>query len=187
MSGEVPKSGTGRSSPAAWAMPEGPQDALYDIPVSTAHVGVFRGGTALNIVPDTCEILFEVRTIGGEDPDALVAEVERHIREDLEPRMRAADSGAGIDFEVYAGFPALDTAPGAEVVTLAKTLAGRNDHSKVAYGTEAGLFQSTADIPTIVIGTGSIEQAHKADEWIAAEQLAKCEAFVDRPIERCSR
>jgi acetylornithine deacetylase len=166
---------------------EGPQDALYDIPVSTAHVGVLRGGTALNIVPDACEILFEVRTIGAEDPDALVAEVERHIREDLEPRMRAVDQGTGIDFEVYAGFPGLDTAPDAEIVTLAKTLAGRNDYAKVAYGTEAGLFQTIADVPTVVIGPGSIEQAHKADEWIAAEQLAKCEAFVDRLIERCSR
>ena len=187
MSGEVPKSGTGRSSPAAWAMPEGPQDTLYDIPVSTAHVGVFRGGTALNIVPDTCEILFEVRTIGGEDPDALVAEVERHVREDLEPRMRAVDSGTGIDFEVYAGFPGLDTTPDSEVVTLAKTLAGRNNYTKVAYGTEAGLFQTIAEVPTVVIGPGSIEQAHKADEWIAAEQLASCEAFVDRLIEGCSR
>ncbi len=165
----------------------GPRDPLYDVPVSTAHVGVLQGGTALNIVPDRCEILFEVRTIGGEDPDALVAEVERHIREDLEPRMRAVGPGTGIDVEVYAGFPGLDTAPEAAVVTLAKALAGRNDHAKVAYGTEAGLFQTVADIPTVVIGPGSIEQAHKADEWIAAEQLAQCEAFVDRLIDRSRR
>ncbi len=165
----------------------GPRDPLYDVPVSTAHVGVLRGGTALNIVPESCEILFEVRTIAGEDPDALVAEVERYAREELEPRMWAVDAGTGIDVEVYAGFPGLDTAPDAEVVTFAKALAGRNDHAKVAYGTEAGLFQTIAEIPTVVIGPGFIDQAHKADEWIAAEQLAKCEAFVDRLIERCSR
>jgi acetylornithine deacetylase len=163
-----------------------PQDALYDVPVSTAHVGVLQGGTALNIVPDTCSILFEFRTVAGVDPDALVAEVERYAREVLEPRMRAVDPATGIDFDVYAGFPGLDTAPDAEVVTLAKALAGRNDHAKVAYGTEAGLFQSIAEVPTVVIGPGSIDQAHKADEWIETEQLAKCEAFIERLIERCS-
>jgi acetylornithine deacetylase len=166
---------------------EGPSDPLYDVPVSTAHVGVLQGGTALNIVPDACEILFEVRTIGGEDPDALVAEVERYVRTELEPRMRAVEPATGIDFEVYAGFPGLDTAPDAGVVTVAKALAGRNDHAKVAYGTEAGLFQTIAQIPTVVIGPGFIDQAHKADEWIAMDELAKCEAFLDRLIERCSR
>jgi acetylornithine deacetylase len=150
-------------------------------------VGVLQGGTALNIVPDACEILFEVRTVGGEDPDALVAEVERYVRTELEPRMRAVQPATGIDFEIYAGFPGLDTAPDAGVVTLAKALAGRNDHAKVAYGTEAGLFQTIAEVPTVVIGPGFIDQAHKADEWIALDELAKCEAFLDRLIARCSR
>ena len=55
----------------------------------------------------------------------------------------------------------------------------------MAFGTEAGLFQHVAGIPTVVIGPGSIEQAHKPDEWIALEQLAACAAFVDRLVRRC--
>jgi acetylornithine deacetylase len=168
-------------------MREGGRDPLYDVPHSTGHVGILRGGTALNIVPDSCELLFEFRVIGGDDADALVGEIEAFARRELEPGMKAVDPSCGIDLEVYAGFPGLDTPPDAPVVTLAKSLAGRNDHAKVAYGTEAGLFQTIAEIPTVVIGPGFIDQAHKADEWIAAEQLAKCEAFVDRLIERCSR
>jgi acetylornithine deacetylase len=164
---------------------EGPRDELYDVPHSTAHVGFMRGGVAVNIVPDHAEILFEFRTIGGVDPDALVAEVVRHAREVLEPRMHKVDPGAGFDFEVVSGFPGLDTPPEAEVVTLAKQLAGQDRHSKVAFGTEAGLFDEIARIPTVVIGPGSIEQAHKADEWIALDQLHACAAFVDRLIERC--
>jgi acetylornithine deacetylase len=163
----------------------GSRDELYDVQHSTAHVGVLRGGTALNIVPDACEILFEFRTVAGDDPDRLVERVARFARETLEPRMQAVDPSAGIDIEIYAGFPGLDTAPDAEIVTFAKALAGRNDHNKVAYGTEAGLFQLTAGIPTVVIGPGHIEQAHKADEWIAEEQLAACSAFVERLIELC--
>jgi acetylornithine deacetylase len=165
---------------------EGPRDELYDVPHSTGHVGILRGGTALNIVPDRAEIVFEFRTIGGVDPDLLMAEVARYAREVLEPRMRAVDSGAGFGFEVVSGFPCLDVPPDAEVVTLAKSLAARNDHAKVAFGTEAGLFSDIAGIPTVVIGPGSIEQAHTADEWIAVDQLKTCAAFIERLIERCA-
>ena len=48
---------------------------------------------------------------------------------------------------------------------------------KVAYGTEAGLFQAIG-IPTVVCGPGAIEQAHKPDEYVDKEQLAQCERFL---------
>jgi acetylornithine deacetylase len=163
---------------------EGPRDELYDVPHSTGHVGVFRGGTALNIVPDEAEIVFEFRTIAADDPDALVAEVVEHARAVLEPAMRAVVPSAGFSFDTYAGFPGLDASPDAAIVTLAKSLAGRNDHAKVAFGTEAGLFDG-AGMPTVIIGPGSIEQAHKADEWIETAELERCAAFVERLIERC--
>jgi acetylornithine deacetylase len=163
----------------------GLRDELYDVPHSTGHVGVLRGGTALNIVPDECEVLFEFRTIGQDDPDAQVEKVADFVRTVLEPGMKALDPSTGIELEVYAGFPGLDTAPDAEVVTLAKSLVGRNDHAKVAYGTEAGLFSDIGLVPTVVVGPGSIEQAHKADEWIEVEQLESCATFIKQLIERC--
>lgn len=163
---------------------EGPRDELYDVPHSTGHVGVFRGGTALNIVPDEAEIVFEFRTVAADDPDALVSEVVQHARTVLEPAMRAVDAAAGFSFDTYAGFPGLDASPDAAVVTLAKALAGRNDHGKVAFGTEAGLYDE-GGVPTVIVGPGSIEQAHKADEWIEGAELERCAAFVERLIERC--
>lgn len=165
---------------------EGARDGAFDVPHTTAHVGVLTGGTALNIVPDVASILFEVRAIGADDPDALVAEIEDYARRELEPRMRAVDPSAGIDFEIYAGFPGLDTAPDAPVVTLAKRLAGRNDHAKVAYGTEAGLFAQIWQVPTVIVGPGSIAQAHQANEWIARSELEACTAFVERLIADCA-
>ena len=95
------------------------------------------------------------------------------------------DPDSGFDFDVYAAVIGLDTAPDEPVVTLAKTLAGRNDHAKVAFGTEGGLFQTIAGVPTVVIGPGSIDQAHKADEWIAVSELEKCGSFVERVIATC--
>jgi acetylornithine deacetylase len=168
-----------------WLATDGPQDPLYDVPYSTPHVGVLRGGTALNIVSDEAEILFEIRTIGADDPVALVEQVMAYARGELEPKMRAVDPATGIDFEVFAAVVGLDTPPGDPVVTLAKSLAGRNDHSKVAFGTEGGLFQTIAGVPTVVIGPGSIDQAHKADEWIALSELEACGRFVEKLIATC--
>ena len=92
----------------------------------------------------------------------------------------------GGDVRHRSEFAGLDTPETAEVTLLAKNLSGRNNHSKVAYGTEGGLF-SEAGVPTVVIGPGSIDQAHKADEFIAVSELEKCGKFLDRLIEHCAR
>jgi acetylornithine deacetylase len=163
----------------------GARDEAYDVPHSTGHVGVFSGGTALNLVPDQAELLFEFRTLPHDDPDALVGAVERFARETLEPQMRQVDPAAGFDFDVYAGSPGLDMAPEDDLVVLAKGLAGRNDHGKVAFMTEAGLFQQLAGIPTVVVGPGSIDQAHQPDEWIALSELERCLGFLQGLLGHC--
>jgi acetylornithine deacetylase len=163
----------------------GARDPLYDVPYTTGHTGVVHGGTALNIVPDRCTFEFEFRSIARDDINALVAEVVAYAREELEPVMRAVAPQAGITFAEKSGFPGLETAATADVVRLAKQLAGAGTHAKVAYGTEAGLF-AAAGIPSVVIGPGSIEQAHKADEFIAVSELARCGAFLDKLVAQCA-
>jgi acetylornithine deacetylase len=81
-------------------------------------------------------------------------------------------------------YPGLDTRPDEEVVTLAKALAGQNSHAKVAFGTEAGLFQGDAGIPCVVCGPGSIAQAHRPDEYLSLDQIAECETFMERLADR---
>ncbi|MCC7346927.1 MAG: M20/M25/M40 family metallo-hydrolase, partial [Variibacter sp.] len=164
----------------------GPQDALYDVPFTTGHTGTVEGGIALNVVPDLCRFMYEFRTVKGNDPDTLAAEVEAYAREVLELEMQAIAPEAGFEFVARPYQAGLDTDPAEEVVVLAKQLAGRNRHSKVAYGTEAGLFQA-GGVPSVVVGPGSIDQAHKADEFIAISELAKCGAFLDGLIAHCSR
>jgi acetylornithine deacetylase len=164
---------------------QGPHEALYDVPFSTGHTGTVEGGIALNVVPDICKFVYEFRCIPADHPNALAGEVEDYARAVLEPEMRAVAPEAGIDFTAGPLQNGLDTNPDEDVVVLAKKLAGRNGHSKVAYGTEAGLFQA-GGVPSVVIGPGSIDQAHKADEFIEIAELAKCGAFLDRLIEHCA-
>ncbi|MDR3495225.1 MAG: acetylornithine deacetylase [Ancalomicrobiaceae bacterium] len=165
---------------------DGMTDDLYDVPFSTAHTGLISGGTAVNIVPEHCSFDFEFRPLPGIDHEPWLAEVVAFARDELEPRMQAVDPHAGIRIELDNGVPGFDTAVDADAVTIAKRLAGRNDHAKVAYGTEAGLFVWQGGIPSVVIGPGSIAQAHAEDEFIEIAELDKCLGFLDRLIAHCA-
>ena len=163
---------------------EGPFDETYDIPHTTVHTGVMNGGTALNIVPRMCEIEFEFRNLGNHDGDAIRAEVMTYVSETLVPAMRAVNSATGIEIIEDTSAPGLDTGADEDVVAFVKSLAGRNDHTRVAFATEAGLFQHRLDIPTVVCGPGSIREAHKPDEFVTIEQMLLCERFMDRLVQR---
>ncbi|PIK71798.1 hypothetical protein CS379_17430 [Methylobacterium frigidaeris] len=157
------------------------------MPHTTGLTALVQGGTALNIVPDRCTVGFEFRAIAADDPRALADTVLAYARDVLAPEMQARDPGCGLTVEPVIDYPGLDIAPDAPLVTLAKRLAGRNAHAKVSYGTEAGLFQSLGDIPSVVIGPGDIARAHKADEYVERAELADCAAFLRRLIaESCA-
>ena len=165
---------------------EGPFDADFDVAHSTIHTGVVRGGTALNIVPKDCSFDFEFRYVPGVDPEALLAEVRGFAETELAPGMKAVAPEAGFTWEPISAFPGLDMPVESEIVAFVKSLTGANSVGKVAFGTEGGLFQE-AGIPTVVCGPGSIAQAHKPDEFIEIDQIAQCEAFMDRLMDRLCR
>lgn len=162
----------------------GPFDELYDVTHTTVHTGVISGGTQLNIVPRDCRFEFEFRYVGGQDANALEEEIRRFATETLEPDMRAINPDTGITIDCVNDMPGLEMDVDDQVVTFVKALAGRNDHAKVAFGTEAGLFKTRAGIPTVVCGPGSIDQAHKPNEFIALDQITAGEAFMARLMDR---
>jgi acetylornithine deacetylase len=166
---------------------EGPHDDGYAPPYTSVHTGTIHGGTQLNIVPQDCVFEFEFRNLPSDDPEKLMAEVRHYVHTEILPRMQEVDPSTGIEWHPLSGFPGLDTPEEADITVLAKALAGANDSAKVSFGTEAGLF-SRADMPAIVCGPGSIAQAHKPDEFIELEQVARCEQFLDRLMDRvCER
>ena len=166
---------------------DGPFDRSFDVAHTTVHTGLIHGGTALNIVPHACTFDFEFRHLPGDDPRAMFAEFERHVREKIEPEMRAVDPAAGFTIEPLSEIPALDTGPETEVVALAHELSGELEIGKVSFGTEASQFQR-AGIPAVICGPGSIEQAHRPNEFVALEQVARCETFMRRLMDRvCER
>jgi acetylornithine deacetylase len=165
---------------------EGPFDPDFDVAHSTVHTGVVRGGTALNIVPKHCAFDFEFRYLPGTDPEALLAEVKGFAETELLPQMKAVAPEAGFTWEPISAFPGLDMPADSEIVAFVKSLTGGNSVGKVAFGTEGGLYQE-AGIPTVICGPGSISQAHKPDEFIEIDQVAQCEAFIDRLMDSLCR
>jgi acetylornithine deacetylase len=157
----------------------GPFDHDYDVPHTTVHTGTIQGGTALNIVPKDCTFAFEFRHLPVQDPEALYAEFRRYVETELTPEMKKIAPETGFGFEQISAFPGLDTPEDSEITTLAKNLTQANGTTKIAFGTEGGLIQEI-DIPTVVCGPGSIEQAHKPDEFVDLVQIAQCEAFIER-------
>jgi acetylornithine deacetylase len=161
---------------------EGPFNKQFDPPFTTLQTGLMRGGTAVNIVPNRCEFSFEIRNTPEVDPEALVEEIRQHAFKIIEPRMKDIDPKTGFEFKVAARAPSFDISNDDPAVALVLSLSGANSSEKVSFATEAGIFQNRG-IPTVVCGPGSIAQAHKPNEFVAAEQLTKCENFIDRLLD----
>ena len=162
---------------------EGDPTGRFDPPYSTVHVGVISGGTANNIVPRSCSFSWETRLLPTADKQQVPKRIAALARK-LEPAMQAVAPGTGISTEKMTDVPGLAPEQDSAAENLALHCAHANSTHTVSYCTEAGHFQSIG-IPAVVCGPGSIEQAHKPDEFIAVEQLRKCEAFMQRLAARC--
>ncbi|RWQ44067.1 MAG: M20/M25/M40 family metallo-hydrolase, partial [Mesorhizobium sp.] len=161
----------------------GARDGDYDIPYTTVHVGKMNAGVALNIVPNLCQIDFEIRNIAADNPqeilDGLRAEAAR-----IAVEASAIASEAAIDIDITNTYPGLDTPLSSQAVAFVKSLTGANDTIKVAFGTEGGLFSSDLGTPTVVCGPGSMAQGHKPDEFVSVEQMRRCDNMLDELLRR---
>ena len=163
---------------------EEPRDARFTVPHSTLQTGVIRGGIATNVVPRDCMFEFEMRNIPATSHDAMTQPILEYARGELLPRMRAVAPESDIAFAMGLDLPAYGIEPDAPLVRWAMELAQttRLGTGAVSFATEAPIFQH-AGVPTVVMGPGSIDQAHKPNEYIALEQVAACEQFFGRLIE----
>jgi acetylornithine deacetylase len=162
---------------------DGPKDARFAVPCSTLQTGVIHGGIAVNVVPRDCSFEFEMRNIPATPHDALTQPILDYAKSELLPQMKRVAPEAEIAFEMGMDLPAFGIEASAPVVRWAMEIA-QTAHlgtGAVGFATEASVFQRVG-IPTVVIGPGSIEQAHKPDEYISYGQVAACEEFFARMI-----
>lgn len=156
---------------------QGPNFPGFEVPCTTAAVGVMHGGIADNVVPEDAHFHYEFRDIPGSDVDAMQRALTDYAAS-LEPAMKAVDPATGFRFDTLCSMPAFQAAPQDPAVRLVQGLLRTQQTALVGFGTEAGLFQR-AGIPTVVCGPGWIDQAHQADEYVALDQLAACERLFE--------
>ena len=155
----------------------GASDGDYDVPFTTVHAGIVKGGVQVNIVPNNATVDFEIRSLAQDDTDALIARL-RAAAEGIVAPHRAQFPEAAIFVERLWDYPGLGTPPGAEVVRFVQSLTGANGTIKVAFGTEGGLFDARLGIPTVICGPGSMAQGHKPDEYVSLDQIDRCRAML---------
>ncbi|WP_283646458.1 acetylornithine deacetylase [Marinovum algicola] len=158
-----------------------PALSRFDPPWSTINIGGIHGGHAHNVIAALAEVEWDMRPVHWGDADFVKAEMTRYVDAVLKPAMQAVDPEADITVETIGEIPGLEPMELNAARDLVARLTGANGTDLVAFGTEAGLFQSLgADV--IVCGPGSIEQAHMANEYITVAQMQACLDMLDRLV-----
>lgn len=160
----------------------GVRDEAYRVPYSTVHVGLLRGGQALNIVPNLATLKFEVRHLIEDDPEQIFLPIEAAVRA-IESSYREQYSDAEVVVEIINRYPGLDTEPQVPAVSQFMTRTGISETTKLSFGSEAGFFAAMG-IPSVICGPGSMEgQGHQPDEYVETDQLVACEEMLSGVVD----
>ncbi|MGO2381277.1 MAG: M20/M25/M40 family metallo-hydrolase, partial [Halomonas sp.] len=158
---------------------DGPFDHDFTVPHATTLTTIIEGGVATNVTPDMCSFIFELRSI---DQDAAATDIQtliNDIESALLPEMQRQSSDSAIEWQELFAYPAMGDATDSEMFKQLEPILPERG-GKVSYGSEGGVFEVDGGIPSVILGPGSIRQAHKPDEFIEIEQLNQCLAFFDK-------
>ena len=150
-----------------------PQQSIFDPPYTTLQIGGISGGIARNVIADRCKVDWELRPVVKKDGEFVNAEIDKYVNNELLPEMKKIFPGSSIKKEIVGEIIGFDREKKSDACELISSITGDNSREVVSFGTEAGLFQEIG-ISTVVCGPGSIEQAHKVDEFIKLDELKKC-------------
>ena len=156
-----------------------PADSAFDPPWTTLNTGAISGGVAHNVIAGKARVDWEMRPVQKTDADYVKDAMTRYCAHTLVPAMQAVHPDAGVRLEVIGEVDGLVPMAGNEARDLVMELTGANGADVVPFGTEAGIFQDLG-MSVVVCGPGSIEQAHKPDEFVSQAQIAQCLDMLER-------
>jgi acetylornithine deacetylase len=136
----------------------------FGIAVPTLNLGHIHGGDNPNRICGSCELHIDLRPLPGMQIDDL--------RQELSTRLgnRLSDSNLKLELlPLFEGIPAMETAAEADIVKAAEAMTGHQAEA-VAFGTEGPYFNDMG-MESIILGPGSIDQAHQPDEFLALDQI----------------
>ena len=154
------------------------KDSIFDPPYSTLSIGGIFGGIAHNVIADKCHINWETRPVNKQDGLFLNDEIDKYASEKLLPEMKKIYADSSIKKQIIGEIIGFNRVNDSKACEFVSSITGDNEREVVSFGTEAGLFQEIG-ISTVVCGPGSIEQAHKIDEFIELSEIKKCLVFLE--------
>jgi acetylornithine deacetylase len=157
----------------------GVTDARFLPAATSVSVNRIGGGTATNILAGEAWFDWDIRTVPGVEAAAIRDAFTARLEEDVIGPARGVHAEVTASTETLSSAPGLVPEPDGAAERLARRLTGDNAPQAVAYAAEAGQFQRSG-LSVVIVGPGSIDQAHTADEWIALDQLAQCDRFMMR-------
>ena len=155
-----------------------PKNSVFDPPYTTIGIGGISGGIARNVIADKCRVDWEMRPVIKEDGEFVNNELNEFVNKELLPEMKKIFPKSSIKKEIIGEIIGFNKVNKSEACEFISNLTGDNSREVVSFGTEAGLFQEIG-ISAVVCGPGSIEQAHKVDEFITLDQIKKCLILLD--------
>jgi acetylornithine deacetylase len=156
-----------------------PDDSLFDPPWTTLNIGRIAGGHIHNVIPENCSMDWEFRPVQDTDFTYVKEAIETYVNDTLRPEMQRRDPNANITTEIVGEVVGLEPTDQNEARDIVLELTGQNHADVVPFGTEAGIFAALG-MSVVVCGPGSIEQAHKPDEFIELSQLGACLSFLTK-------
>ena len=160
-------------------------DNRFNPPHTSIHIGQIKGGIAPNVIADKASFFWDLRTIPMDDTASIVAEFEAHCRAREQELSNIYPDFKITTVEDHWQVPPLDTKETDDVVTLIKNLSGSIKLNTVAYAAEAGQF-ANGGFQSVICGPGSIVQAHRANEFIAKNELVKGVAMLHKLVKEMS-
>ena len=155
-----------------------PAGSRFEPPWTTINTGSLTGGSAPNVIPETATVEWEFRPVQDSDFEYVKSEIQDYVDRLLLPAMQSVNPKSSITMQVLGEVAGLEIASPNEARDIMMELTGNNGAGVVPFGTEAGIFAALG-MSAAVCGPGSIEQAHKPDEYLAIDQLQKCLSVLD--------
>ena len=156
-----------------------PAGSRFDPPWTTINTGSLKGGVAHNVIASNATLEWEMRPVQAADAQFVKDDLRQYCETVLLPAMRTICPDAEITTEVIGEVEGLEPADLNEAKDILMELTGANTADVVPFGTEAGIFQSYG-MSAVVCGPGSIDQAHKPDEYVSLDQLQQCIDMLGR-------
>jgi len=161
-------------------------DNDFEVPYTTLQVGKIEGGVAVNIVPSSSSLLFEIRSLHSDDPNLILNDIKILSEKIVKSHINKFPD-TEIEIKVTSQYPALNTMKNSDVISFLNGLTGNNSVEKVSFGTEGGLFSNELNIETAICGPGSMNQGHQPNEYIEKAQIDLCDQMLENLLNKLEK